>query len=76
MRTADPHGGIDISPVNEFALVPEVEEAEPGPGLSSVAAVCRRGGFADLMGADGRTFRNTGACVSYVASRGVLFPRG
>lgn len=44
-------------------------------GQSLTAKTCQHGGYADVTRADGSSFRNTGACVSYVANGGTLIPR-
>ena len=46
-----------------------------GNGNSNAAHACNHGGYRSLVGADGTTFRNTGACVSY-AARGGRFATG
>ena len=46
-----------------------------GPGNSKAAHACNHGGYRSLVGADGTTFRNTGACVSF-AARGGQFAKG
>ena len=46
-----------------------------GPGNSGAAHQCQQGGFRSLVGADGTTFRNVGACVSF-AARGGRFATG
>ena len=53
----------------------------PGRGNSSSAHSCQHGGFRSLVGADGTTFRNTGACVSFAAhggkfATGLVIPAG
>lgn len=39
-------------------------------GNSSAAHACHHGGYLSLVGADGTTFRNVGACVSFAAHGG------
>lgn len=48
------------------------EQPTPGPGNSDAAKACQKGGYADLIGADGTQFANEGACVSYAARGGTL----
>jgi len=43
-------------------------------GNSAAAAACQDGGYVDWTDATGNAFRNTGACVSYVAHGGTLVP--
>lgn len=54
---------------------------KPDPGNSSAAHSCQHGGYRSLVGADGTTFRNTGACVSFAAhggkfAAGLVIPAG
>ncbi len=44
-------------------------------GNSGAAHKCQKGGWKSLVGADGTTFKNTGACVSF-AARGGTFATG
>jgi hypothetical protein len=44
-------------------------------GNSGAAHKCQKGGWKSLVGADGMTFKNTGACVSF-AARGGTFATG
>jgi hypothetical protein len=44
--------------------------AAAGGGNSGAARACQQGGWETLVRADGSTFRNTGACVSYSARGG------
>src|SRR5436305_5398428 len=53
----------------------------PGHGNSGAAHRCQHGGYRSLVGADGTTFRNTGACVSFAAhggkfATGIVIPAG
>jgi hypothetical protein len=53
----------------------------PGHGNSGAAHRCQHGGYRSLVGADGTTFRNTGACVSFAAhggafATGIIIPAG
>jgi hypothetical protein len=48
------------------------EEPTSGPGNSDAAKACQQGGYANLVGADGTQFANTGECVSYAARGGTL----
>src|SRR5687767_1067107 len=59
--------------------------AAPGagadPGNSAAAHSCRQGGYLSLVGSDGTTFRNVGACVSHAArggtfATGIIIPAG
>jgi hypothetical protein len=43
-----------------------------GPGNSPNAKACQKGGYKSLVGADGTTFKNTGACVSFAAHGGTF----
>ena len=62
-----------------FAAVP-VAGADPG-GNSDAAHACQQGGYLSLVGSDGTTFDNVGACVSYTAhggtfATGIIIPAG
>lgn len=51
------------------------------PGNSGAAHKCQKGGYRSLVGADGTTFRNVGACVSFAAhggqfAKGLVIPAG
>src|SRR5436189_6053358 len=53
----------------------------PGQGNASAAHRCQHGGYRSLVGSDGTTFRNTGACVSFAAhggkfAAGMIIPAG
>jgi len=55
--------------------------AGSGKGNSKAAHACNHGGYRSLVGADGTTFRNTGACVSFAAhggafATGIIIPAG
>lgn len=53
-----------------------VAGANHGPGGNSPAAkACQKGGYLSLVGSDGTTFKNVGACVSF-AARGGTFATG
>src|SRR5215210_4863215 len=43
-----------------------------GGGNSVAAHTCHHGGYRSLVGADGTTFKNTGACVRFRAHGGVF----
>ena len=43
-----------------------------GGGNSAAAHACQKGGYVDLVGSGGETFRNTGECVSFVAHGGTF----
>ena len=64
-----------------FALVAVplagAKKPSPGsePGNSGAAHECQKGGYLSLVGADGTTFKNVGACVSF-AARGGQFATG
>jgi hypothetical protein len=47
--------------------------AEAGGGNSSAAKACQNGGYAGLVTADGRSFKNEGDCVSFAARGGQFF---
>jgi hypothetical protein len=52
-----------------------------GGGNSSAAHRCQHGGYRSLVGADGTTFKNTGACVRFrahggVFATGIIIPAG
>jgi hypothetical protein len=53
-----------------FALTVGVATAAAGSGNSANAKMCQKGGWMGLVGADGTTFSNDGACVSYGAHGG------
>jgi hypothetical protein len=55
--------------------------ADPGNGNSDAAKACQKGGYLSLVGADGTTFDNVGACVSFAAhggkfATGLVIPAG
>jgi hypothetical protein len=61
-------------------LAVPVAGAGPG-GNSSAAHACQKGGYLSLVGSDGTTFDNVGACVSYAAhggtfATGIIIPAG
>ena len=52
-----------------------------GTGNSGAAHQCQQGGYLSLVGADGTTFKNVGACVSFAAhggqfATGLVIPAG
>lgn len=56
-------------------------QGSSGHGNSLAAHKCQHGGYRSLVGADGTTFRNTGACVSFAAhggkfATGIVIPAG
>lgn len=70
-----------------FALVATplagAKKPAPGsnPGNSGAAHKCQKGGYLSLVGADGTTFKNVGACVSFAAhggqfATGLVIPAG
>lgn len=48
--------------------------AASAASTSDAAHACQQGGYLDWTREDGTPFRNTGACVSYVAHGGILVP--
>jgi hypothetical protein len=70
-----------LAALGAFALVaaPLAGAKKPppgqGPGNSGAAHKCQQGGYRALVGADGTTFRNVGACVRF-AARGGQFAVG
>lgn len=73
--------------VGVFALILGVfcpvvaTSAEAGNGNSDAAHACHHGGYLSLVGADGTTFDNVGACVSFAAhdgrfATGLVIPAG
>jgi hypothetical protein len=69
----------EATPVSTESLVEETAKGEspqeqptPGPGNSDAAKACQKGGYANLVGADGTQFANEGECVSYAARGGAL----
>jgi hypothetical protein len=65
--------GIGLAAVSLILPVAQVHAADPGN--SDAAKACQQGGYLGLLGSDGTTFSNTGACVSY-AARGGTFATG
>ncbi len=70
-----------------FALVAAplagAKKPSPGsePGNSGAAHKCQKGGYRSLVGANGTTFRNVGACVRFAAhggrfATGLVIPAG
>jgi hypothetical protein len=58
-----------------LALTVGVATANAGKGKggnSAAAHACQHGGFRNFVRADGTSFKNTGACVSYAAHGGTL----
>ena len=61
-----------------FALVVAplagAKKPAPGsdPGNSGAAHKCQQGGYLSLVGADGTTFKNVGACVGFAAHGGLF----
>ena len=64
------------------APVAGAKKKPPGVhGNSAAAHRCQHGGYRSLVGANGTTFRNTGACVSFAAhggtfATGIVIPAG
>ena len=55
--------------------------AKSGGGKSAAAHACQKGGYLGLVGTNGETFRNVGACVSFAAhggkfATGIIVPKG
>jgi hypothetical protein len=55
--------------------------ASAGNGNSDAAHACQQGGYLSLVGDDGTTFSNVGACVSFAAhggkfATGIIIPAG
>ncbi len=55
--------------------------AKSGRGNSAAAHACQKGGYLGLVGENGETFRNVGACVSFAAhggkfATGIIVPKG
>jgi hypothetical protein len=66
-----------------ISVLPAAAKNGPGPGKGNSAAAkrCQKGGYKSLVGANGKTFRNVGACVSYAAhggtfATGLIIPAG
>lgn len=63
-------------------FVPAVAaNADSAPGNSGAAHACQHDGYLSLVGADGTTFSNVGACVSFAAhggqfATGIVIPAG
>jgi hypothetical protein len=58
-----------------IALTVGVSTASAGKGKggnSAAAHACHHGGYQNFVRADGTSFKNTGACVSYAAHGGTL----
>jgi hypothetical protein len=60
---------------------PKPKPPKSGGGNSSAAHSCNHGGYRSLVGADGTTFKNTGACVRFRAhggrfATGIIIPAG
>jgi hypothetical protein len=78
---------IRLAAMTAFAVmvgifVPAVAANATGsPGNSGAAHACQQGGYLSLVGADGTTFSNVGACVSFAAhggqfATGLVIPAG
>lgn len=52
-----------------MAFLPSIAAAQ---GNSEAARACQDGGYANLVGAGGETFANTGECVRFAANGGVF----
>lgn len=64
-----------------LAIAVPLAAADPGNGNSDAAKACQKGGYLSLVGSDGTTFDNVGACVSYAAhggtfATGLIIPAG
>ena len=53
------------------AVIIGMAPAASAAGNAPAAKACQKGGFGDLVRADGTRFRNVGACASYAAKGGV-----
>jgi hypothetical protein len=56
-------------------------DGKPPRGNSPAAHACQHGGYLSLVGSDGTTFRNVGACVRHAAhggtfATGIIIPAG
>jgi hypothetical protein len=69
IRITRPYTIIDL-PVSEY--VDNVALAKPGGGNSTNAKLCQKGGWMNLVRADGTPFANQDECVSYGASGGTI----
>ena len=63
------------------ALVALLATAKSGRSNSAAAHACQKGGYLGLVGVNGETFRNVGACVSFAAhggkfATGIIVPKG
>jgi len=58
-----------------LALAVGVATATAGGGNSDAAKACQKGGWMNLVRADGSSFKNEGDCVSYAAQGGALTTR-
>jgi hypothetical protein len=65
---------IPVVVVSVAACVFAVASASAGGGNSDAAKMCQKGGWQNYARADGTTFKNTGACVSYAAHGFTLMP--
>jgi hypothetical protein len=64
-----------------LAAKPPKPKPKAGGGNSPAAHSCNHGGYRSLVGADGTTFKNTGACVRFrahggVFAEGIIIPAG
>ena len=72
IRITRPYTNINL-PVSEY--VDNVALAKPGGGNSANAKLCQKGGWMNLVRADGTPFASETECVSYGASGGTVLPR-
>lgn len=61
--------------------LPQVALSAPSNGNSNAAHACQQNGYLSLVGAQGQTFKNVGACVSFAAhggtfATGIIIPAG
>jgi hypothetical protein len=74
-------GTILATVYSVLALAVAASAGNGPPGNSGAAHACQQGGNLSLVGADGTTFRNVGACVSFAAhggtfATGLIIPAG
>jgi hypothetical protein len=72
---------VALAPVAGAKKKPPGTPGGGNGGNSGAAHKCQHGGYLSLVGSDGTTFRNTGACVSFAAhggtfATGLVIPAG
>jgi hypothetical protein len=72
---------VGVAPLGAKNPKPKPPSPKSGGGNSSAAHSCNHGGYRSLVGADGTTFKNTGACVRFrahggVFAKGIIVPAG